>query len=93
MPKIYGVLLTDEGWSQLEEALTPYTSQGEIGKYIYCKNVHPDGPYFVIEATAHNRPSTFQPEGSSLDVEMLIPHRFVKFVISASDKAHIGFMR
>lgn len=46
MSKVYGVLLTDEGWKDLAAPLISGTSNGPDGKYIYCTNVHPDGPFF-----------------------------------------------
>jgi len=86
MSKIYGVLLTNQGWQDLEQGLKPYYSEGPIGKYIYCSNVRPDGPYFVMEAIVKNS------DGSDFNAEILIPHHYVKLVISASEKSQIGFI-
>ena len=87
MSKVYGVLLTDLGWNDLEVALKGYYSEGPDGKYIYCKNVHPDGHYFVMEAACKN------PNGETFEAEISIPHHYIKFVVSASEKKQIGFMR
>ncbi len=84
--RIFGVLLNDEGWKELQEPLKPYTSEGAIGKYLYCKSVHPNGNYFSMEVTATN------PDNSTFDAEISIPHRYVKFVIAAQDKRTIGFL-
>ena len=87
MAKIYGVLLTDEGWLELDTALDSYTTHGPDGRYIYCVNVHPDGPFFVMEASCKNA------DGSTFYAELSIPHRYVKFIVSAAEKSQIGFMR
>lgn len=85
--KVFGVLLTDQAWRDLGEALAPYASEGPIGRYIYCQKVHPDGPYFAMVATCKN------PDGSSFEAEISIPHCYVKLCISASEKSQIGFVR
>jgi hypothetical protein len=85
--KVFGVLLTDEGWNDLAGVIDPYASEGPIGKYIYCQNIYPDGSYFVMLTTCKNQDS------SSFDAEISIPHQYVKFFVSASDKSQIGFMQ
>ena len=35
--KVIGVLLTEEAWLELEQALAPYAHEGPIGKFIYCR--------------------------------------------------------
>jgi len=85
-PRIFGVLLTDEGWADLDEALKLYVSEGPIGKYLYCSNISPDGNYFSMEITATN------PDGSIFDAEISIPHRYVKIVVAAKHDKSIGFL-
>lgn len=85
-PRIFGVLLTDEGWAELDKALESYTSNGPIGRYLYCAKVHPDGYFFTMEMTTTN------PDGSTFDAEISIPHRYVKFVVAAKDEKSIGFL-
>ncbi len=85
--KIYGVLLNDQGWNDLAEPLDSYTSEGSIGKYIYCTEVHPDGPYFVMVSTVINT------DGSEFNAEISIPHHYVKCIVSGADKSQIGFMQ
>ncbi|MEO8341470.1 MAG: hypothetical protein ABI604_17490 [Nitrospirota bacterium] len=85
--KVFGVLLTDLAWNDLEKALAPYASEGSIGKYIYCKQVHSDAPYFIMVAKYKNH------DGTSFEAEISIPHHYIKLCISASEKSLIGFMR
>lgn len=85
MSKVYGILLTLEGWEEVGDALAPYTNEGRIGKYIYASRVLPDGPFFVFKSETENS------DGGVFRADISIPHRFVKFVISASQEANIGF--
>lgn len=85
--KVYGVLLTTNAWVDLADALEPYTSQGPIGKYIYCREINPHGNYFVMVATCEN------PDGSQFDAEISLPHHYVKCCVSALDKRQIGFIQ
>ena len=87
MTKIYGVLLTDDGWKDLEFPLKPYTSEGSDGKYIYCTKVCPEGPFFVMVASCKNS------DGSTFEAELSIPHRYVRCIVSTAEKAQIGFMQ
>jgi hypothetical protein len=85
--RVFGVLLTQQAWSDLAEWLAPYSSEGRIEKYIYCQKVHPDGQYFVMVATCEN------PDGSSFEAEISIPHHYVKLCIAAPKKSQIGFVQ
>ena len=86
MKKIYGVLLTDQGWQDLESPLKSYTSEGSDGKYIYCSSVELGGPFFVMVASCENL------DGSTFEAELSIPHHYVKFIIFTAEKSQIGFM-
>lgn len=85
--KVFGVLLTDQAWIDIGEALAPYANEGSIGKYIYCNSVHLGGPYFTFVATSKNK------DGSSFEAEISIPHHYVKLCVSASEKSEIGFVQ
>jgi hypothetical protein len=84
---VFGVLLTDQAWVDLAEALKPYSSTGPIGQYIYCKNVFHDGPYFVMVTKCSNN------DDSTFEAQISIPHYYVKFFVSAPDKSKIGFLQ
>ena len=83
---VFGVLLTDEAWNDFADALAPYASEGPIGKYIYCREVHPDGTYFAMVATCDN------PDGSTFEAQISIPHRYVMCCVSGFEKSQIGFI-
>jgi hypothetical protein len=81
-----GVLLFDEAYALLSDALKPYLQKGPIGDYIYGSKAEHDGVFLNI---------TIEPsevKGRIRDtMEISIPLRFVKFVVSAPSKDLIGF--
>jgi hypothetical protein len=84
---VWGVLFTDACLTDLGEALKPYLSKGPIGYYLYCKDVDMGQPYyfhFVAERAAG--------DGSAFEAELYVPHHYVKAVISAPEKKHLGFV-
>ncbi|EIC28769.1 MULTISPECIES: hypothetical protein [Methylomicrobium] len=85
--KVFGVLLTDEAWAELGAALKPYSSEGSIGRYIYCEEVQLGGQYFVMVASCTNS------DGSSFKAEIGIHHHHVKMYISANERSQIGFVQ
>ena len=84
--KVFGVLLTDQAWSEIGSVLEPYTSTGILGRYIYCDEVQTGGQYFVMLATCTNS------DGSLFAAEIAIHHHYVKMFISANSKKEIGFI-
>ena len=86
MEHVFGLILTEEGLKELEAILKDYWTDGPMGKYLYCKEAHPDRNYFHIVAEAKNA------DGTKSEAEIYIPHRFVKVVVSATDRKHVGFI-
>ena len=85
----FGVLLTAQGWEELEHALKPYAQNGPIGKYIYCKELYFEGSFICLSLTPE------QVQGRiSTNMKIYIPSHYVKYVATdASDNARkIGFI-
>lgn len=85
-PKIYGVLLTDEAYTQIGTALAPYVSEGPIGKYIYCNHVEQNGSFFDMTFAPHTYKGSHKGE-----MLISIPVRFVTFIASGDDSLPLGF--
>lgn len=85
----YGVLLTDQGWDELGEALKPYVQNGPIGKYIYFKELTFTGSFISLTFT----PNQVQ-DRIVTEMQIYIPSHFVKFVASAAGEnaKKIGFI-
>lgn len=86
MARVFGVLFTDEGLAELEPVLKAYWSEGPIGRHLYCKEANPDRNYFHVIAESTNS------DGTKFEAEIYIPHRFIKVVVAATDRKHIGFV-
>lgn len=83
--RVWGVLFTDEGLRDLDGLLNGYLSTGPIGRYLYCKQAEMHLSYFRVVVESRD------PDGSSVEMEMFIPHRYVKAVVAATDKKKLGF--
>ena len=83
---VCGVLLYENAYKELGDAIKPYVSTGPIGKYIYCKCAKQNGSFLDM---------TFTPDmcDETVMVDMLIsiPLHFVKFMASGSENLPIGF--
>lgn len=82
----FGVLLTDEGVAELGAALKDYLADGPSGKYLPCKEANPDRSFFHLVAEARNA------EGTTVELELYIPNRYIRLVMSGLERKHIGFL-
>lgn len=90
MPKaqqVWGVLFTEAALNELKEALKPYLSKGLIGSYLYCKEVDMSQPYYFRMVADYKNP-----DGSTFETEIYMPHHYIKFVVAGSEKKQIGFV-
>jgi len=69
----------------LGELLKPYLSTGAIGQYLYCKSAEMDLGYFRIIVETTN------PDKSTSEMEIYIPHHYIKAVVAATEKKKLGF--
>ncbi|WP_342118834.1 hypothetical protein [Pseudoduganella sp. OTU4001] len=82
----FGVLLTDEGVAELGAVLKDYLADGPSGKFLACKEANPDRSFFHLIAETQNA------EGAAVELELYIPNRYVKLVMSGLERKHIGFL-
>jgi hypothetical protein len=83
--RVWGVLFTDQGLADLGEFLKPYLKSGPIGQYLYCKAAEMDLGYFRIIVETSN------PDASTSEMEIYIPHHYIKAVVAATEKKKLGF--
>ena len=82
----YGVLLFDNAWEEIGEALKHYQQEGPIGKYLYCREIDLGHSFVTMTFTPH------QVEGKiASQMSISIPSSFVKFVAEGADKRPMGF--
>ena len=83
-----GVLLNEQAYISIGEALSPYIKEGVIGKYIYCSSAQENGSFLDM---------TFKPEmcnGSIKDeMRISVPLRYVEFIATSPEGTlPIGFV-
>ncbi len=81
----YGVLLFDEGWAALGNAIQPYAQAGRDGRYLYCKELRFESVFIVLTIAPDQVQNRIKSEMS-----IYIPSSFVKFIASGPE-ASIGF--
>jgi hypothetical protein len=84
--RVWGVLFTSAGLSELGDGLKPYLSNGDIGLYMYCKQVDMGQPYFRMVVDYQN------PDGSKFETEIYVPHHYIKLVVAGTERKQIGFL-
>ena len=84
--KVYAVVLFDQAAEELGQLVTLWLKRSAIGCYIYAKKIDPNGHYF------HMWLEDAAPDGSTLEMELQLPHQFVKAVFYAADVKRIGFL-
>ena len=83
--KVYAVSLFDAAAEELGPLIALWVRRNEMGSYIYCKAVDPTGPYL------HMRLAVSHGDQGESEMEMQIPHSFVKAIFYAADIKQIGF--
>lgn len=84
----YGVLLFDTAWSELGKVIEPYFHDGNVGKYIYCRNLVHIGNFVELTITPSQVSDRIKNE-----LIIQIPYTYVKFITygSEADQKIIGF--
>ena len=80
------VFLTNEGLAEAQKQLADFLHEGLNGFYLDCKQVDMHQPflYMVIDD-----PLT---DGTPFEIEIYLPHRYVKFIAAGTEKRLIGFL-
>ena len=83
---VCGVLLFEDAYAKLGEAITPYVKEGRIGKFIYCTSAIQNGSFVDM---------TFSPEQCDISnadpMTISVPLHFVKFMATGHKSLPIGF--
>lgn len=83
---ICGVLLDEQAYSYIGEAIVPYVKEGRIGKYIYCTSAIQNGSFVDM---------LFKPEQCDESIKSVmtisIPLHLVKFMATGKNELPLGF--
>lgn len=86
--KRYGVLLTDNAVAEIGKLLATWSKTNEFGTYLLAKSIDPNGPFVHIVVEDKGPPGTTDVP----DIELQIPHHFIKAIVNSSDLKRIGFV-
>jgi hypothetical protein len=85
--KKYGVLLNDLAVREIGKLLARYSRSNEFGTYLLAKSVDPMGPFLQLVVEDPGVAGVVPPA----DIELQIPHSFVKAIVYSADIKKIGF--
>lgn len=84
---VCGVLLIEDAYDLLGDAIAPYVQEGRIGKFIYCESAVQNGNFIDM----HFRPE--QCDGTiQCPMQVSIPVQFVKFMATGITERQLGFL-
>ncbi len=82
----FAVFLFPQAIETLGAVIKPYlTDVPSVGPHIVCSEVDPAGPFFTLTVQGHNA------DGKAIEAELLMPHGFIKLVVSLHSEHGFGF--
>lgn len=82
----FAVFLFPQAIETLGPVIKPYlTDVPAVGPHIVCSEVDPAGPFFTL--TVQGRSA----DGRAVEAELLVPHAFIKLVVSLHSEHGFGF--
>lgn len=86
-PAFHAVFLHPGALEALGAAITPYLSDGPLGKHVVCREIDSGGPFFgmTIVGTAS--------DGRTVELDLMIPSNMVLMVLSAHGEGAFGFQQ
>ena len=82
-----GVLLTNDAYAILGEAISPYVKEGRIGKFIYCESAVQNGNFIDLRFRLEQCDDTVQ-----CPMQISIPVQYVKFMAIGIMETQLGFL-
>lgn len=80
----YAVLLFPQAVETLGAAIASHIRTGTFGPHIICKTISANGPFFEMIFDGHS-------EGRPVEIEVMVPHSFVRMVLSVRGEGSFGF--
>lgn len=83
----YAVLLFPQAVEALGGAIATHIRSGAFGPHVVCRQIGSSGPFFemVFEGT--------EGDGQPVEIEVMIPHAFVRMVLSVRGEGVFGFQQ
>jgi hypothetical protein len=84
--QLYAVFLFPQAVEAAGEVLKPHLREGPAGTHIVCRQVDTGGTWFQMLIPGQ------APNGHEVELEVMIPHGYVRVVMSVRDDPEIGFV-
>ncbi|WP_018973765.1 hypothetical protein [Rudaea cellulosilytica] len=82
----FAVFLFPQAIDTLGAVIKPYlTDVPAVGPHIVCSEIDPAGPFFTL--TVQGRDG----EGRAVEAELMLPHAFIRLVVSLHSDHDFGF--
>ncbi|KRG69814.1 hypothetical protein [Pseudoxanthomonas dokdonensis] len=82
----YAVFLFPQALEALGDAIKPYLADNAAGPHLLCREIDTGGALFEMTLEGTN------PQGETVQVELMLPGSMVKLVVSAQNDGAIGFV-
>ena len=76
--RTYAVYLHEQALEVLGEPIKGYLTEGTAGQHLICREIDVSGSFCEMTLVRHN------PNGKSLEMEVMIPNGMVRLVVSIS---------
>lgn len=81
------VLLFPQAVEAIAGALGGHIREGELGPHILCRQVNSNGPYFEMIFDGQDA------AGRAVEMEVMVPHGYIRLVMSVRGDDSFGFAR
>lgn len=81
------VLLFPQAVEAIGGALGGHIRDGDLGPHILCRQVNANGPYFEMLFDGQDA------AGRSVEMEVMVPHGYIRLVMSVRGEDSFGFAR
>lgn len=81
----YAVLLFPQAIEALGNAIAGYLRDGDLGPHLVCKRIDATGAFFEMVFDGRD------PQGKPVDIEVMVPHNFIRMVMSVRGEGGFGF--
>ncbi len=83
--KHYAVFLFPQALEQISETIKPYLRPGPPDVHLLVSRIDPSGPLFSMILPG-------QADGQLIEIEIMVPHNFVRLVMSVRGEQEFGFV-
>ena len=84
--QLYAVFLFPQAVEAAGEVLKPHLREGPQGVHLVCREVDTGGTWFQMVIPGQT------PNGEDVELEVMIPHGYVRVVVSVRDDTEMGFV-